>query len=347
MKHTVMEERAVLLRREYADHPAMEIADAVKFLYQSVMGCEHLLENRPAALRRIREEMAEPLTGAAPVTDLGDYIRLDLPACRGKLRPETVCALFCRTAEAGGAGQKQLREALPLVYELPFDRAETAAWLQRYEAAGMPPVRHSEAYRRAYAPHYRVIRRTYLRLLPLLERMDRQEGRVLAALDGPCAAGKTTMAAELAAVCDCNVFHMDDFFLPPEKRTPQRLAEAGGNVDYERFLQQVLLPLSRGEPVHFAPYDCSSGGWGEERHYPVRRLNLVEGSYSLHPALRPYYDIKACMELDPQRQMDRIIKRNGPEMAERFRSVWIPLENDYFRRCRVREESDLLIPECL
>ena len=62
-----------------------------------------------------------------------------------------------------------------------------------------------------------------------------QNRQVIVSIDGPCAAGKTTLAGKLSELYDCNVFHMDDFFLRPEQRTPARFAQPGGNVDYERF----------------------------------------------------------------------------------------------------------------
>ena len=34
---------------------------------------------------------------------------------------------------------------------------------------------------------------------------------------------------------------MDDFFLRPEQRRPERFAEPGGNVDRERFAAEVLV----------------------------------------------------------------------------------------------------------
>ena len=50
---------------------------------------------------------------------------------------------------------------------------------------------------------------------------------VIVAIDGKCTSGKTTLASQLAEIYDCNVFHMDDFFLRPEQRTPERFAEVG------------------------------------------------------------------------------------------------------------------------
>ena len=81
---------------------------------------------------------------------------------------------------------------------------------------------------------------------------------VIVAIDGKCTSGKTTLASKLAEIYDCNVFHMDDFFLRPEQRTPERFAEVGGNVDYERFQEEVLLPLKSGKAFSYRPFDCST-----------------------------------------------------------------------------------------
>ena len=46
------------------------------------------------------------------------------------------------------------------------------------------------------------------------------------AIDGCCAAGKTTLALRLQQRYGCPVFHADDYFLQPHQRTPQRLSQA-------------------------------------------------------------------------------------------------------------------------
>ena len=74
--------------------------------------------------------------------------------------------------------------------------------------------------------------------------LARQE-RALVAIDGCSCAGKTTLATQIGALLNGNVFHMDDYFLQPHMRTPERLSQPGGNVDAERFLADVLLPASR------------------------------------------------------------------------------------------------------
>ena len=71
-----------------------------------------------------------------------------------------------------------------------------------------------------------------------------EKPRIIAAIDGRCGSGKTTLAAWLMEQFDGNLFHMDDFYLRSEQRTPERLAETGGNVDYERFRKEVAVPLA-------------------------------------------------------------------------------------------------------
>ena len=72
------------------------------------------------------------------------------------------------------------------------------------------------------------------------------------AIDGRCGSGKTTLATQLSERLGANLIHMDDFFLRPEQRTPERLATPGENIDHERFLSEVLLPLRQGS-VFFLP----------------------------------------------------------------------------------------------
>ena len=62
-----------------------------------------------------------------------------------------------------------------------------------------------------------------------------QKDMVIVAIDGKCTSGKTTLASKLTEIYDCNVFHMDDFFLRPEQRTPERFVEVGGNGDRRKF----------------------------------------------------------------------------------------------------------------
>ncbi len=165
---------------------------------------------------------------------------------------------------------------------------------------------------------------------------------VLVALDGRCATGKTTLAEAIAARYDCNVFHMDDFFLRPSQRTPERLDTPGENVDHERFLAEVLAPLRSGRPVRYRPWSCQTQSFGAEISPPSRRLNIIEGAYALHPSLRAYYDLRAVLTAPLETRLARLRAREGDNFPN-YPARWIPLEDRYFERCGVMACADLTI----
>jgi uridine kinase len=165
-----------------------------------------------------------------------------------------------------------------------------------------------------------------------LKRRIETFGHAVLVIDGDCAAGKTTLAARIAARFSCNLFHMDDFFLPPALRTEERLSEPGGNVDYERFFTQVLVPLKGNEAFTYGAYSCADGSTATAAVAP-RPCAVVEGSYALHPRFLDAYREMGAMLLflrvPEDEQLRRIQKRNGEAMLRRFRDEWIPLEKRY------------------
>lgn len=162
------------------------------------------------------------------------------------------------------------------------------------------------------------------------------------AVDGRCGSGKTTLSKWLSERLCCPVVHMDDFFLPPEKRTKERLAKAGENIDHERFLAQVLTPLKRGEAARFCPFDCTTMLFGKEKCV-CGRLVIVEGSYSCHPSLWGQYDLRVFCDIDAKLQIKRITERNGEKWAQIFRQRFIPLEEKYFEAFQIQERCDITL----
>lgn len=177
----------------------------------------------------------------------------------------------------------------------------------------------------------------------LLEAIRQHSGAdtpLLIALDGRCAAGKTTLALQVQAATGCNVLHMDDFFLRPRQRTPERLAQSGGNVDWERFQAEVLLPLKRGGPFSFRPYDCHTQALKGPLLVKPKPVTLVEGSYSCHPRLWDFYDLHIFLTVDPREQLRRIRRRNGAEALAVFQTKWIPMEERYFQDFDLQNRCD-------
>lgn len=179
---------------------------------------------------------------------------------------------------------------------------------------------------------------------PLLARIDalmRERPRVIVAIDGMSASGKTALAAYLQQARGAQTVHMDDFFLQPHQRTPQRYAEPGGNVDRERFLEEVLVPLHRGEAFAYRPFDCRTLSLGTPVRVTPGPLTVVEGAYSLHPALAWAYDLRVMLRIDPALQSARILARSGQAQHERFMRMWVPMENAYLEATDVARRCDL------
>ena len=236
---------------------------------------------------------------------------------------------FCPESPLSGVNHKDFMEAV-----------------SEWKEAGYPAVHHSEEFREMYHPAYRVVAEQYVKFLPLFCEIDRGLGvqRQVVAIEGGSASGKTTLSQMLESVYDCTVFHMDDFFLRPEQRTPERFSEPGGNVDRERFLEEVLKPLSQGEVVRYRRFDCSTFTLGEPVGVELKPLIIVEGAYSMHPELADHYDLSVFLDVSPELQRERIAKRNTPELAKRFHEEWIPMEQLYFSKMGVKERCDLVIP---
>ena len=178
-------------------------------------------------------------------------------------------------------------------------------------------------------------------VLGLIADMQPREPYMLS-IDGRCASGKTTLANELSQSLSCNVVHMDDFYLPFALRTPERMAQPGGNIEFERLKNEIILPLKSGSNAVYRPYACH-----EDRFLPSVRLSaaaniIIEGSYSCHPLLADMLDIKVFMDIASEKQLSRIALRNSNHV-EAFRTVWIPREEFYFAECAVRERCDAVL----
>ena len=226
-------------------YPALQPQDLLKALHQSVFGCGHFIADEAAARTLLEQELHAPGSAADPDLLDGHFCRIPLGYLQKHgLSPETLFRLFVLSAEEPTGSTELLQHKLNVLQALadegllPFFADKIRAAVAAWEQAGFPACRHSPEFRSAYHPAYRVIREEFLCLLPLLCAIDRKaarQGRVLLAIEGGSASGKTTLSQLLSRIYGCTVFHMDEFFLRPEQRTPERLAEPGGNVDRERF----------------------------------------------------------------------------------------------------------------
>lgn len=342
-------EKVVLLHAE--KYPLMQAQDFVKLAYQAAFGCGHMVSGMENAFLRVQSERKN--MDFVFTEDIGNgYVRLHLSGGEYPLSDETAARMFVLSAEAVSENKDVFWAFTDTLKNLSHHKKiapsedKIAIALEKFERGDFAPVSHTEAYRAAYNPAYRVIKAEYAKHLPLISKLDqlkRTKSGAVCAIDGMCASGKTTLSKLLSTVLQAPVYHMDDFFLPPAKRTKARLAEAGGNVDYERFKTDVLHPLLSKKPFSFRPFDCSSMDFAEPVSCDIADLSIIEGSYAHHPTLAGDYDFKIFLSVDPNLQLKRIRKRNGDKMLERFKNEWIPMENRYFEAFDICGKSDYVI----
>ena len=346
------------LTRHAQAYPRLQVEDIFKFLFQSAFGCEHLVANFEAALAYIRREADTVDKSAPPQIDRldGAYSRVHLSWLNRRtghgLRPETLTRLFCLSAKTEERGAEDLQAKLAVARELvangqiPLNLPEFDRKLAEWAAVGFPAIHHSEVFREAYRPAYRVIANRYAEYLPLFARIDEQleanPHDVVVVIEGGSANGKTTLGDILQSVYDCNLLHTDDYFLRPEQRTAERLAEVGGNLDRERFFEEVVQPLTRGEAVRYRRFNCMTRSLEPPVTLPQKKLTVVEGAYSMHPAFGSYYHLSVFLSVPADTQRERILRRNSPDFARRFFEEWIPMENAYFTHMNIPARADLL-----
>lgn len=183
-------------------------------------------------------------------------------------------------------------------------------------------------------------------LKPIFHSLDallQNKRMVLVGIDGNSAAGKSTMASIIEKEYECNVFHMDDYFLPAKKKTKKRLNEVGGNFDRERFKKEVINGILTENCITYRKFDCKEQSFSGPISVPSKMLNIIEGVYSMHPDFNALYDLKIFMEINEEEQSRRILSRNGPLLHKRYIEEWIPMENLYFSQFGIKEKSHILI----
>lgn len=188
------------------------------------------------------------------------------------------------------------------------------------------------------------------KLRTYIERFLSEEGQkpLIISIEGSSGAGKSSLATELAKSYPATLIHMDHYFLPADLRTAKRLAEAGGNVHYERFLEEVVVPLREAKAgltntLKLRVFDCAKMSLGDLYQVDLQPLVIVEGVYSQHPFFEDYSDLKVYLNLEKETQRERIKARETAAKQERFFNEWIPMEERYFAKFSIREKADLTL----
>ncbi len=163
--------------------------------------------------------------------------------------------------------------------------------------------------------------------------------RFLIGIDGNCGSGKTTLSEIIREQFDCNIFHMDDYYLPFSGRANDWEMIPAGNMDLERFLHQVIIPAKRGDAVCYQPYDCRRDRLKDGVVVTPKMITIVEGSYSHHPLLASHYECKIFLSCSKAEQKRRLLLREG-ERYSFYEKRWIPMEERYYQAYEIKEHAD-------
>jgi len=339
-------------------HPSLAPQDVVKLCYQAAFGAEHMLSDHSKALKYFQDEYA-----AAPEDDKALFESIAPTVCRAnlsawkrlQLNPDWLWNLFLGATSGKGIMQKDSKvftgyilqaDKLCQLGKFPFSYEQWQEYIFDYTKSkpdNLPPVRHSAAYRDKERPAYRILSGQDATILPIFKAMAGM-GKGIIAIDGRAASGKSTLAGYLRNIISAEVIAMDDFFLPPELRTPERLVVPGGNIHHERFAHDVLPSLRSGQGFTYNGFDCSRMEYSSTPTKILPSLwRIVEGVYSCHPAFGDYMDIRVFMDVHSAEQKSRIETRNHPKIAADYFAKWIPMEETYFKEYKIRESANVII----
>lgn len=337
-------------------HPCIQPADIVKLCYQAAFGAEHLLNDLEQAENYFYSEYnSVPEMNCELYEEISDSVcRINLAAWKASGMPaEWLFRMFVNSANIAQGGKEVFLQNLEKATELlqtknhSFTLDTWNQYLKRYQEEGIHAVHHSQTYRNQERPAYRIVCKRFLRLLPILKAaalLPNKTGAKVIVIDGRAASGKSTVADDLEMIMEAGIVHMDDFFLPLELRNYERYAEPGGNIHYERFSSEVLPYISNTDRFSYTVFDCRKMDYIGSHFVTHSKWRIIEGAYCCHPYFGEYADLKIFSDIDPNEQMSRLINRNGAQMAERFRTEWIPYEEKYYKQYKIKENADIIIP---
>jgi uridine kinase len=193
-------------------------------------------------------------------------------------------------------------------------------------------------------------------------RVDRPHP-VRVAVDGCSAAGKTTLAEELAEVLRRRVdrevvrVEIDHFKRAPELRTAYPIESAESYYfevyDYDAIRERLLVPLGPGGDRRYtaALRDSSAANVLD---VPVRTaapdaVLIADGAFLQRPELHDCWDLRIYVHVSFETVLRRGIERDrqwmpSPEAAEyRYRTRYIPGEQLYVDQVRPAERADMVV----
>jgi uridine kinase len=155
----------------------------------------------------------------------------------------------------------------------------------------------------------------------------------LVCIDGPAAAGKSTLAGRLAsALGDVQIVHLDDLYE----------GWSGLPRVWDRLESWVLQPLRGNFPGRYRRYDWEAGSYAEWHDVPVRPALIVEGVGSADRGIDHLATLKIWVDAPLDVRYRRGMDRDG-EAFRPYWDAWAAAEDEHFARERTQERADLIV----
>jgi uridine kinase len=152
-------------------------------------------------------------------------------------------------------------------------------------------------------------------------------------IDGPGGAGKTTLAARIAAeIPGAVVVAVDDFSGP-------HLAA----WDWTRFARQVRDPLLAGRPAHYQRWDWDGDEGAEWHDIAPGNIVVVEGVSATRDEAQVPWHLTIWVDAPREVRLARAVERDGPALLTQWTDVWMPSEEAYFAAQSPHRRADLQI----
>lgn len=165
------------------------------------------------------------------------------------------------------------------------------------------------------------------------ERLRDRVGTRWIGIDGLGAAGKTSLAAEIASMLpEAQTVHVDDFARP-----------GLWGWDRERFVQQVVEPLLAGRPGRYQRWDYIDDRGLNWVEVPPGIPIIVEGVSATDSRLPVPWDITIWLDVGAAERHKRIVERDNGALLERWRTDWWPSEQAYVREQRPQARPGMVV----
>lgn len=195
-------------------------------------------------------------------------------------------------------------------------------------------------------------------LVGVITRLTSQRTRVLVAIDGPDAAGKTTLADSLVdqLAAPCLRASIDGFHRPREVRAQRGELSPEGyfrdSFDCGELRSQLLMPFrSGGERVRTRVFDWQEDAPVREARVtvPERAVLVFDGVFLLRPELRELWDFSVYLRVPSEITLERALVRDGgvlgtpDEVRRRYEARYVPGQQLYQRECDPERHADLVV----